>query len=129
MSPRNVRQHDVPEGRHVQACGKGRKLPPRSRQGRAFEVKFRTGTRRSGRALRTGLRGWQAKQATPSAPKNPDVRIRAVRPSAAQFAKLRTIATSTTARQVRSVRMTQDQFLGTLYTALTTYEYVKLEAE
>lgn len=104
-------------------------MPTKSARGRTHTAKFPSRRQKSALAARARLRRWQDAQPKPTAPKNPRVRIKAVRPSARHFAKLRTIAASTSAREIGDQGMSQAQFLGTLYTALTTYEYVKLEAE
>lgn len=96
---------------------------------RTYTTKFPSRLQRSARVAKGGLRRWQEAQPLPKATKNPEVRIKAVRPTTSQFAKLRSIASSTTAREVRDLRMSQAQFLGTLYTALTTYEYTRMESE
>jgi hypothetical protein len=68
-------------------------------------------------------------QPAPKAPKNPPVRVKAVKPTKAAFAKLRAVSRSTSSTEAISQRLTQETFFGTLYSALTTYEYMQLEAE
>jgi len=105
--------------------GRIRGLP----RARNHTAKFPSRLQKSARVAKSGLRRWQDAQPAPTAPKNPEVRIKAVKPTERQFAKLRAIARSTSTTEVLNQRMSQDSFLGTLYTALTTYEYMQLEAE
>jgi len=79
---------------------------------------------------RAALRRWQDAQPVPTAPKNPDIAISAVKPTAAQLSKLRAIIESDVApAEVLRQRMNAESFFGTLYSALTSYEFMKLEAE
>jgi len=106
-------------------------VPTRTARGKTFEVKFNKAPRSRTRAR---IRKWQASH-KPEAIKNPSVRIRAVRPSVAAFAGLRELASSGEGKptrrraKIRAATWDQKQLLGTLYSALTTYEYVKMESE
>src|SRR5687767_13785426 len=104
-------------------------MPAKASRDRSDTTKFLSRVQRSTRVAKGGLQRWQDAQPLPSTPKNPQVQIKAVKPSTRQLATLRSVAASTSATEIRKEPMTQAQFLGTLYTALTTYEYVKLEAE
>ena len=97
-------------------------------RGRAYTVKFPR-SRIEARRARASLRSWQEKQPVPKAPKNPTVRIKAVRPSTRALAKLRAVHASRTTKDVRDAQMSRDAFLGTLYAALTTYQYARMESE
>lgn len=99
-----------------------------SSRARTYTVKFpKVGRSRS--AGRASLRRWVAAQPVPKAPKNPAVRIKAVKPTKAVFTRLRAVSRSASSTEVISQRFTQETFLGTLYSALATYELIQLEAE
>lgn len=104
-------------------------MPTKTARGRTYTTKFPSRSQRSARDATGSLRRWQNAQPAPTAPKNPQFRIKAVRPSARTLAKLRAVHASKTAKDVRDAQMSRDAFLGTLYTALTTYEYTRLESE
>lgn len=104
-------------------------MPPSTARGRTYTAKFPSRLQRSARVAKGGLRRWQEAQPVPTAPKNPQFRVKAVRPTARTFSRLRSVAASKTVRDVSDARMSRDAFLGTLYTALTTYEYTRMESE
>jgi hypothetical protein len=97
-------------------------------RGRSYSAKFPRGQIEA-RTAKTNLRRWQLRQPVPTAPKNPRFRIKAVRPSTRTLGKLRAVHASRTAKDVRDAQISRDAFLGTLYTALTVYEYTRLESE
>jgi len=103
-------------------------MATKTARGRAFTAKFPRNQIEARRA-KASLRSWEQRQPVPKAPKNPRVRIKAVRPSTRTLAKLRAVHASKTAKEVRDAQMSRDAFLGTLYTALTTYQYTRLESE
>lgn len=102
---------------------------PTTSRGRTYTAKFPSRTQRSARVAKGSLRRWADAQPVPKAPKNPQFRVKAVRPTTRTFAKLRAVAASKTARDVADARMSRDAFIGSLYTALTTFEYTRMEAE
>jgi hypothetical protein len=103
-------------------------MATKAARGRAYTAKFPRNQIEARRA-RTNLRSWQERQPVPKALKNPTVRIKAVRPSTRTLAKLRAVHASKSTKDVRDAQMSRDAFLGTLYTALTTYQYARMESE
>jgi hypothetical protein len=80
---------------------------------------------------RAALRRWQDAQPTPPAVTNPDVRIKAVRLTKDDVTSLRSIADSASpiAEMLQTQKLGMERLFGTLFSALTTYEFMKLEAE
>ena len=69
---------------------------------------------------KAALRRWQDAAPPPPDVRNPDVQIRAVRPTSANLAKLRAVAESDVApAELLTQKMDIDTFFGTLYSALT----------
>jgi hypothetical protein len=94
------------------------------------EAKFPKRAHASMTEAKQAFREWQKQQPVPAPKKNPDVRIRAVPPSAGNVAKLAAIAESDAAPQelVRQ-KLDEEQFFGTLFSSLTTYQYIRMEGE
>jgi hypothetical protein len=79
---------------------------------------------------RVALRRWQDAHPSPTTPKNPDVQVSAVPLSSVRLAKLGAVVRSDIApAEILKQRFDSEAFVGTLYSSLTTYEFVKLEAE
>jgi hypothetical protein len=79
---------------------------------------------------RAALKRWEESQPVPKPPVNPKVRIEAVRPTRAAFSKLRAVAESDTApAEILEQKLDDKKLFGTLYSALTTHEYMKMQAE
>ena len=79
---------------------------------------------------RAALKRWQESLPVPEPEINPDIRVAAVRPSRAAFAKLRAIVESEAApTEILTQRLPLENFFGTLFSGLATYEFIKLEAE
>lgn len=84
----------------------------------------------AGVPARTALAGWKKRQPAPVASRNSDLSIRATRPTSVQLEKLRAVVESETApAEILNQRMDSDEFFGTLYSALASYEFVRMEAE
>jgi hypothetical protein len=79
---------------------------------------------------RAALRRWQEQQPAPAAPRNPEEPIEAVRLTRANLAKLRAVAESDVGpAEILNQKLTPKTLFGTLYSALTTYEFMQLQAE
>lgn len=79
---------------------------------------------------RSALKRWQEGQAVPAAPRNPVVAIKAGNPTRANFAKLRAVVDSETApAEMLNQKLDEKALFGHLYSALTTHEYMKMQAE
>lgn len=73
---------------------------------------------------------WQKQQPIPQVGKNPDVRLKAVTPSAANVEKLAAVTESETAPQeLLKQELDEGQFFGTLFSSLTTFEYIRMQGE
>lgn len=80
--------------------------------------------------VRSALRKWQSSVEAPQEVRNPDVRIRAVPPTRAALTKLRRVIDAGLAPvEMANRTMGPDELFGTLFSALTTYGFVQLEAE
>jgi len=102
------------------------KLPPEKR----LSAKFPKRSHGSAAAARTAMRKWQEAQPVPPPVRNPDVPIKSVRLTRQALAKLRAVAESEVApAEILRQKLTADALFGTLHSALTTYEYMKLQAE
>lgn len=79
---------------------------------------------------RGALKRWQQSQPIPKPPRNPDVVIEAPRPTRTNFAKLRAVAESDVApAELLKQKLDEKTLFGTLYSALTTYEFMRMQAE
>ncbi len=81
-------------------------------------------------AARATMKRWQESQPVPVAPRNPEVKIEAVSPTRANFAKLRAVAESDVALAELMKQDLDDKALfGSLYSALSTIGYMRMQAE
>lgn len=96
-----------------------------------FKTKFPKRAVRRLPDARAAMKRWQEAQPAPAAIRNPDVKIRAIRLKSADVAGLRAIADSSApiAEMIQNQKMGSDALFGTLFSALATYEFMKLEAE
>lgn len=93
---------------------------------REYKTKFPRGGARGATRARASFKRWQDAIPLPRPGRNPDSKIKAVRPTRAVFDKLRAVANSTAApAEMLNQKLAQDQLFGTLFSALATYEYMK----
>lgn len=107
--------------------GKVKDLPP----AKEHEAKFGKG-RAAGKAtdLRREIKEWQQKQKLSESRKNPEVKIKAQAPSAANVARLAAVVASDAApEEIVRQKFDEEQFFGTLFSTLATYEYLRMEGE
>lgn len=80
--------------------------------------------------VHTALRNWQRSVAPPPDVKNPEVRIKAVEPTRAALTKLRNVIDAGLApAAMEKQAMGPDKLFGTLFSALATHEFMRLEAD
>lgn len=97
---------------------------------REFSTKYPRRAGASVAAHRKALRAWQQRQPRPVAPKNPQVRVAAVEPTAKQLARLRAVVRSEAGPSALvEQRLNAAGLFGTVYSALASYEFMKLHAE
>ena len=76
------------------------------------------------------FKDWQKNQPVPAQAKNPNVTIKAAPLSTASIETLVTIATSDQAPQeLINQKLDEQQFFGMVFSALTLYEYVRMQGE
>jgi len=103
-----------------------RGLPPTKEHKATFPKRAAAGAADA----RSALKRWQETQPVPTPPRNPEEAIQAVRLTRAQAAKLRAVADSDAApAEILNQKLNPKNLFGTLYSALTTYEYMQLQAE
>jgi hypothetical protein len=94
------------------------------------EVKFAKKPGPSSAAAKQAIKDWQNAQRAPKPEKNPDVPIQAVSPATSNLEKLVAVANSDQAPQeLINQKLDEKQFFGTAFTALTLYEYIRMEGE
>jgi hypothetical protein len=94
------------------------------------EAKFAKRALGSVAEAKQAFKEWQKEQPEPKPKKNPDVKIKAVSPSASNIEKLVAVAESDDAPQelIRQ-KLDEEQLFGTAFSTLTTYEYLRMEGE
>jgi len=102
------------------------KLPP----GKRLSAKFPKRSLESAAEARAALRKWQDAQPLPAPVRNPEVPIKSVRLNRQVLKKLHAVAQSEVApAEILRQKLTADSLFGTLHSALTGYEFMKMQAE
>jgi hypothetical protein len=79
---------------------------------------------------RAALKTWQEKVPEPKPPENPPVKIKAVEPTRATLSKLAAVVNSEAApAEILSQQFDDKTFLGTVYAAVVTQEYMRMQSE
>lgn len=101
-------------------------LPP----GKRLSAKFPKRALGSAAEARAALRKWQDAQPLPAPVRNSDVPIKSVRLNRQALKKLHAVAQSEVApAEILRQKLTADSLFGTLHSALTAYEFMKMQAE
>ena len=94
------------------------------------EIKFAKRAAGSAAEQKQALKDWQKGQPEPKPAKNPDVPIKAVSPTTSNIDKLVAVANSDQAPQeIINQKLDEQAFFGTTFSALTVYEYMKMQGE
>jgi hypothetical protein len=99
-------------------------------KGKEYTVSFSKMQRSATNAADSALHGWLRVQKPPAVKDNPEIRIKAAPLTAQALTQLQAIVDSDNGpKTMVELKLTEESFIGILYSALTTHAFVKMQGE